>query len=90
MWYIGKVILCRITRICCNLFLTARTLLEGRLDMNCYLERMRALLYFEEVQMEVDIHRYDMENVTMTTYPAKPRLLQLKVCIYCLGTLLIV
>lgn len=47
--------------------------------MENYLERFHSLLYFEEVQMEVDIRKYDIENVTMTVYQSNSRLLLLEV-----------
>ena len=39
--------------------------LEKELDNQSYKEKFKTLLYSEEVQMEVDIRRYDMHNVEM-------------------------
>ena len=44
-----------------------------------YQRRFEAILHFEEIQMEVDIRKYDMENVTMTEHPENRRLLLLQV-----------
>lgn len=56
-------------------------MLESDLDMSQYLQRFEALLFFEEVQMEVDIRMYDMENVALRLYHANKRLLLLEVCV---------
>ncbi|XP_072134821.1 putative helicase MOV-10 isoform X2 [Mobula birostris] len=52
------------------------SLLTSELEFENYDERFSLLLYLEEIQMEVDITRYNMENVPMTK---DRRLLVLKV-----------
>ncbi|XP_059806288.1 putative helicase MOV-10 [Hypanus sabinus] len=52
------------------------SLLASELEFEEYDERFALLLHLEEIQMEVDITRYNMENVTMTQ---ERRLLVLKV-----------
>ena len=47
--------------------------------MDTYKRRFKALLYLEEVQMEVDIRKYDLEGVTMKVYQQNKRLLMLEV-----------
>jgi hypothetical protein len=49
--------------------------------MSHYQQRFRNLLFFEEVQMEVDIRKYDMEDVPLRTYSSNSRLLLLEVTI---------
>lgn len=56
-----------------------RHVLEGDLDMSNYQRRFETLLFFEEVQMEVDIRQYDMENVPLRTYSSNHKLLLLEV-----------
>ncbi|NWU07659.1 SDE3 helicase, partial [Cephalopterus ornatus] len=41
------------------------SLLEAPLRADNYQQKFQQLLYLEEIQMEVDIRRYDMQNVTM-------------------------
>ncbi|NXL99132.1 SDE3 helicase, partial [Tyrannus savana] len=41
------------------------SLLEAPLQADNYQEKFQLLLYLEEIQMEVDIRRYDMQDVTM-------------------------
>lgn len=55
------------------------SLMESELTMDQYQNRFESLLFFEEVQMEVDIRKYDMENVPMKTYSGNHRLLVLEV-----------
>ncbi|XP_051890987.1 putative helicase MOV-10 isoform X2 [Pristis pectinata] len=52
------------------------SLLASNLQFENYAERFSLLLHLEEIQMEVDITRYNMENVTMKK---ENRLLVLKV-----------
>ena len=47
--------------------------------MGTYQRRFESLLHFEEIQMEVDIRKYDMDEVTMTTCPDNRLLLVLQV-----------
>ena len=61
------------------MFLICRFILENPIDMGTHQRRFEALLHFEEIQMEVDIRKYDMENVTMTTHPDNRHLLLLQV-----------
>ncbi|NXU69045.1 SDE3 helicase, partial [Horornis vulcanius] len=42
-----------------------RSLLEAPLQAENYLQKFQLLLHLEEIQMEVDIRRYDMQDVTM-------------------------
>ncbi|XP_052781823.1 putative helicase MOV-10 [Mya arenaria] len=56
-----------------------RNEVESDLTMSGYVRRFSSLLFFEEVQMEVDIRRYDMEDVQLRPYPANRRLLLLQV-----------
>ncbi|NWR45091.1 SDE3 helicase, partial [Regulus satrapa] len=42
-----------------------RSLLEAPLQAENYHEKLQLLLHLEEIQMEVDIRRYDMQDVTM-------------------------
>lgn len=42
-----------------------RSLLEAPLQAENYKQKFQLLLYLEEIQMEVDIRRYDMKDVTM-------------------------
>ena len=53
--------------------------MESPACMRDYQTRFKGLLFFEEVQMEVDIRKYDMEDVTMKVYPANKKLLVLNV-----------
>ncbi|NWU92314.1 SDE3 helicase, partial [Upupa epops] len=42
-----------------------RSLLEAPLEADNYLKKFQLLLHLEEIQMEVDIRRYDMQDVPM-------------------------
>ncbi|XP_034270184.1 helicase MOV-10 [Pantherophis guttatus] len=53
--------------------------LEAPLQFDNYSEKFCLLLHLEEIQMEVDIHRYDMQNVSMFRDKVNKRLLVLKV-----------
>ncbi|NXM78836.1 SDE3 helicase, partial [Serilophus lunatus] len=46
---------------CCGMY----SLLEEPLHTDNYHKKFQLLLYLEEIQMEVDIRRYDMQDVTM-------------------------
>lgn len=56
-----------------------RLLMEKPLDEDTYDERFAYLLNFEEIQMEVDVRRYDMEDVTMKRCPGNRKCLLLEV-----------
>lgn len=56
----------------------SRNLLSSALDMNNYFKRFNLLLHLEEMQMEVDIRKYDLHAQTMTRDPEN-ELLVLKV-----------
>ena len=56
-----------------------RNLLEGGLTKTSHKAKMMSLLLIEEIQMEVDIRKYDMKDVTMTECKDNYRLLTLKV-----------
>lgn len=45
--------------------LAPRSLLEAPLQAGNYQQKFQLLLHLEEIQMEVDIRRYDMQEVTM-------------------------
>ncbi|KAK9404575.1 putative helicase MOV-10 [Crotalus adamanteus] len=52
--------------------------LEAPLQFDNYSEKFCLLLHLEEIQMEVDIHRYDMQNVSMVRDKYNKKLLVLK------------
>ena len=54
-------------------------MLENGLTAENHASRFDALLQIEEIQMEVDVRKYDMESVTMAKASPKSRLLMLKV-----------
>ncbi|KAI7807754.1 putative helicase mov-10-B.1 [Triplophysa rosa] len=56
-----------------------RRVLEKELCMKMYTERFHLLLQLEEIQMEVDIKKYDLYNKTMTQDKINKKLLVLKV-----------
>ncbi|XP_051996519.1 putative helicase mov-10-B.1 [Xyrauchen texanus] len=56
-----------------------RRVLEAQLCMKYYNERFHLLLHLEEIQMEVDIKKYDLHNQVMTLDKANKKLLILKV-----------
>lgn len=56
-----------------------RRVLDTPLCMKNYNERFHLLLYLEEIQMEVDIKKYDLHGKTMTLDKENKRLLILKV-----------
>lgn len=77
-----KVILVGVSRfnlIECYRILPNRSSLEAPLEFDNYSEKFCLLLHLEEIQMEVDIHRYDMKNVSMFIDKYNKRLLVLKV-----------
>ncbi|XP_077191029.1 helicase MOV-10 isoform X2 [Paroedura picta] len=53
--------------------------LKDTLEFKNYCEKFKLLLHLEEIQMEVDIHRYDMKDVCMKVDPVNKNLLVLKV-----------
>ncbi|KAI5610195.1 putative helicase mov-10-B.2, partial [Silurus asotus] len=59
--------------------LQKKSLLESPLDFNNYTERFQLLLYLEERQMDVDIKRYEQQNVTMKKDSFNKKLLVLEV-----------
>uniref|UniRef100_A0AAR2K6N0 RNA helicase n=1 Tax=Pygocentrus nattereri TaxID=42514 RepID=A0AAR2K6N0_PYGNA len=56
-----------------------RNVLETPLCMKHYAERFHLLLHLEEIQMEVDIKKYDLYSQTMTRDKTNKKLLVLKV-----------
>ncbi|KAM4583240.1 putative helicase mov-10-B.1 isoform 3-T3 [Fundulus diaphanus] len=56
-----------------------KKLLESSLDMKNYSRRFHLLLHLEEIQMEVDIRKYDLQNQTMVQDQGNRKLLTLKV-----------
>lgn len=63
-------------RSLCCLF---RNLLKCNVQMKTYCSRFHLLLHLEEIQMEVDIRKYDLRNQTMTLDPSNKKLLILNV-----------
>ncbi|XP_023681367.1 putative helicase mov-10-B.1 isoform X2 [Paramormyrops kingsleyae] len=62
-----------------NKFQTSKSILQSRLDFQNYSQRFKLLLHLEEYQMNKDIMKYSMENVTMTQDRNKNYLLVLDV-----------
>ena len=56
-------------------------MLERPVTMETYVKKFSTMLNVEEIQMEVDIRKYDMEAVTMTINPQNKRLLLLEVSV---------
>ncbi|KAJ8258035.1 hypothetical protein GJAV_G00192420 [Gymnothorax javanicus] len=56
-----------------------KDLLESPLSFQDYDKRFQLLLHLEEIQMEVDIKKYDMHNATMSRDRANKKLLALEV-----------
>uniref|UniRef100_A0A4W6EEP5 RNA helicase n=1 Tax=Lates calcarifer TaxID=8187 RepID=A0A4W6EEP5_LATCA len=57
----------------------SETLLNCPLKMKNYSHRFHLLLHLEEIQMEVDIRKYDLHNQTMTQDQSNRKLLKLRV-----------
>lgn len=58
---------------------SVRALLTCPLRMRNYSHRFHLLLHLEEIQMEVDVRKYDLHDQTMTLDPNKKKLLVLRV-----------
>ncbi|XP_076597717.1 putative helicase mov-10-B.2 [Chaetodon auriga] len=58
---------------------SVRGLLNSSLKMKTYCHRFHLLLHLEEIQMEVDIRKYDLQNQTLTQDKSNRRLLTLRV-----------
>ncbi|XP_029287551.1 putative helicase mov-10-B.2 isoform X2 [Cottoperca gobio] len=58
---------------------SVKDLLKSPLKMKTYADRFHLLLHLEEIQMEVDIRKYDLHNQTMTQDKDIPKLLTLRV-----------
>ncbi|XP_039972013.1 putative helicase mov-10-B.2 [Xiphias gladius] len=58
---------------------SVKSLLECPLRMKNYSHRFHLLLHLEEIQMEVDIRKYDLHNQTMTQDKSNQKLLTLRV-----------
>ncbi|XP_064604898.1 putative helicase MOV-10 [Liolophura sinensis] len=56
-----------------------KSLMEKPLNEDTYDKRFAYLLNFEEIQMEVDVRKYDMEDVTMKRFPGNSKCLLLEV-----------
>nr|XP_046239070.1 putative helicase mov-10-B.1 isoform X2 [Scatophagus argus] len=56
---------------------SVKGLLNSPLKMKTYSHRFHLLLHLEEIQMEVDIRRYDLRNETMTQERSNSKLLTL-------------
>lgn len=70
--------------ICFSCGVSQRAILESPLNWENYTERFQVLLYLEELQMEVDIKRYNIPNTdrghaTMSKDKTKKKLLVLEV-----------
>lgn len=63
----------------CSLCRLFRGLLKSALNMKTYSSRFHLLLHLEEIQMEVDIRKYNLYNQTMTPDPSNKKLLILNV-----------
>lgn len=61
------------------IFFSLRTILENPLNKNTYQKKFSMLMNIEELQMEVDIRRYDMKDAPMTK---QRNLLLLEVRVY--------
>ncbi len=57
----------------------SRGLLNSPLKMKTYSHRFHLLLHLEEIQMEVDIRKYDLHNQTMTPDKSNKKLLTIRV-----------
>uniref|UniRef100_A0A671YUC0 RNA helicase n=1 Tax=Sparus aurata TaxID=8175 RepID=A0A671YUC0_SPAAU len=64
---------------CLYVYFTSRGLLDSSLRMKTYPHRFHLLLHLEELQMEVDIKKYDILNQTMTQEKSNKSLLTLRV-----------
>lgn len=62
------------------IFFSLRTILENPLNKNTYQKKFSMLMNIEELQMEVDIRRYDMKDAPMTK---QRNLLLLEVRVIC-------
>lgn len=58
---------------------SVKGLLHSPLKMKNYLHRFHLLLHLEEIQMEVDIRKYDLHSQTMTQDKSNKKLLALRV-----------
>nr|XP_019952231.1 PREDICTED: putative helicase mov-10-B.2 isoform X1 [Paralichthys olivaceus] len=58
---------------------TVKTHLKGPLEMKNYRQRFNLLLHLEEMQMEVEIRKYDLHNQTLTQDQSNGKLLALEV-----------
>ncbi|XP_040888869.1 putative helicase mov-10-B.2 isoform X2 [Toxotes jaculatrix] len=58
---------------------SVKSLLKCPLKMKNYSHRFHLLLHLEEIQMEVDIRKYDLQNQTMTQDQSSRKLLTLRV-----------
>uniref|UniRef100_H3DLP5 RNA helicase n=1 Tax=Tetraodon nigroviridis TaxID=99883 RepID=H3DLP5_TETNG len=59
--------------------LSAGALLKSALELKTYSSRFHLLLHLEEIQMEVDIRKYDLRNQTMTLDQSNKKLISLSV-----------
>jgi helicase MOV-10 len=60
-------------------YLFYRQILENPLNKNSYQKKFRIMMNVEELQMQVDIRRYDMTDVPMKKSKGNKRLLMLEV-----------
>ena len=54
-------------------------MLSGALTVSSHARKFELLLQLEEIQMEVDIRKYDLLSIQLATYKANRRLLTLEV-----------
>lgn len=65
------------TRICVVYFV--RALLDSPLTMDNYSSKFHMLLFLEEIQQEIDMQTYDMDEAKLTRYRQNKHLLALNV-----------
>ncbi|XP_068450132.1 putative helicase mov-10-B.1 [Clinocottus analis] len=58
---------------------SVKSLLNSSLKMKTYAQRLHLLLHLEEIQMEVDIRKYDLRDQVMTPDQSNKKLLTLRV-----------
>uniref|UniRef100_A0A8C4I789 RNA helicase n=1 Tax=Dicentrarchus labrax TaxID=13489 RepID=A0A8C4I789_DICLA len=64
---------------CLCVYCMSRGLLNSALKMKTYSQQFHLLLHLEEIQMEVDIRKYDLHDQTMTQDQRNKKLLTLRV-----------
>uniref|UniRef100_A0A7N6FJG6 RNA helicase n=1 Tax=Anabas testudineus TaxID=64144 RepID=A0A7N6FJG6_ANATE len=77
--YLKELDLLGVTSSLNKCHILSRSLLNCSLKMKNYSHRFHLLLHLEEIQMEVDIRKYDLHNQTMTQDQSNSKLLRLRV-----------